>query len=898
MTQRLLQQEAILVALAGSATVVTAGERLARATQWAHAESQQAAGREAWLRPAVLPWQAFLRELWTQIAAIAPAEPQALQLLSSLQAGAAWEDAVRESGGADGLLQPRAAAEAAQESWTLCHSYQLDPARFAGSGSVDAEAFSVWAQAFTARSRREQWLDAARLPEALGARFAQHRERLPKRVVFAGFHEWTPQQQVFLDNLQAAGCETQRLMLDTGRSVDARRLACADGEEELRRAALWAAALLERNPASRIGIVVRDLAGSGASLKRALDDALCPSARLGADTDRPYNLSLGGSLSDASVIHDALLLLSLFTSTAVDFSVVGQVLRSPFLCAAESERSARLRFELSLRAGSVQLPLRRVLVQARERDDIPEFTAALAAAVKWQEAQPRRQLPSAWARDLADVLRVLGWPGERSHDSNEHQAIEAFRGVLGELAGFDFLAAPLGLREAVARLGQLAAQQVFQPASADAPVQVMGALEATDLAFDHLWISGWSDDVWPASPRPDPLIPIRVQREHDMPHASARRELEFAERLTKGLLRAAPDVVVSFPQRDADRELRPSPLISGLPELDSGQLPQRAVLPYTFLLQTQAPLLATLDDHMGPAVTIYKTGGGTGVLKSQAACPFQAFARYRLHAKRVPVPAPGLDPAERGSLLHAVLYRLYGELTDQAAIIAKDSAALEAIVRRSVAAALAEARGKQPDVFTQRFLALEHARLSELVGEWLEQERAHTPFSVAQREFDAEIQIGPLTLHTRVDRLDRLSGGGHAIVDYKTGDAKPGGWLGERPDEPQLPCYAVTAGDEIAALLFAVLRPGEAAYRGYARSSSLSAGVRGFDDPKFRPDDCESWEALLDHWRRVLTQLADDFAAGHAEVAPKDRNSTCRVCDLAALCRIDEIEALGDLPDD
>lgn len=899
MTQRLLQQNAILAALADGATVVTAGERLVRAVQWAHAESQQAAGRRAWLRPEVLPWQPFLTQLWTQITAAAPAESQALQLLSAAQAGAAWEDAVRQSGSADGLLQPHAAAEAAQEAWTLCHSYRLDPARFASSGSVDAEAFSTWAAAFSARSRREQWLDAARLPEELGARLAQCRERLPKRVLFAGFHEWAPQQQVFLENLLKAGCEAQRLMPDAGRAVKARRVACADNEEELRQAALWAGALLERDPALRIGIVVRDLAASGERLKRALDDALCPSARLGVETERPYNISLGRSLSDAPAIHDALLLLNLFTSTALEFSAVGQVLRSPFVRAAEIERAARQRFELSLREGSAQLPLRRLLAQTRERDDIPEFTAALAAAVKWQEVQSRRQLPSVWARGFAEVLRALGWPGERRHDSTEHQAIEAFRSVLGEFARFDLLGTALGVREAVVRLVQLAAQEIFQPASADAPVQVMGVLEATDLAFDHLWISGWSDDLWPASPRPHPLIPVRVQREHDMPHASARHELEFAERLTAGLLRAAPEVIVSFPQRDADRELRPSPLISGLPELDAGRLPQRAVLPYACHLQAQAPVLATLDDHMGPVITIYKkTRGGTGVLKSQAACPFQAFARYRLHAKLVPVPAPGLDPVERGSLLHAVLYRLYAELMDQAAIIAQDSTALEAAIRNCVTAVLGEARRTQPDVFTERFLALEQARLSRLVGEWLEQERMRTPFNVEQREFDAEVRIGPLELHTRVDRLDRLPGGGYAIVDYKSGDTQPGAWLGERPDDPQLPCYAVTAGEEIAALLFAVLRPGDCGYRGYARSSGLAAGVRGFDDPRFRPDDCEDWEALLARWRRVLTRLADDFAAGHAEVAPKDRNSTCRMCDLAPLCRIDEIEALGDPPDD
>ncbi|MDE2274621.1 MAG: hypothetical protein KGL00_10550 [Gammaproteobacteria bacterium] len=47
----------------------------------------------------------------------------------------------------------------------------------------------------------------------------------------------------------------------------------------------------------------------------------------------------------------------------------------------------------------------------------------------------------------------------------------------------------------------------------------------------------------------------------------------------------------------------------------------------------------------------------------------------------------------------------------------------------------------------------------------------------------------------------------------------------------------------------------------------------------------------------MLENLAAAYAAGAAQVAPKNRNVTCRRCHLAALCRIDEFEALGD-PED
>lgn len=901
MTQRLLQQEAILAALTDGAAVVTAGERLSRTVQWAYAEAQQAAGRLAWERPKVLPWHAFLANLWTagETSLSGEAASRAVpNLLAATQAEALWENVIRTSVAVPGLLQPRAAAQAAQEAWELCHSYRLDPASFSDSGNVDAERFSAWATAFRERCRHDGWLDGGRLPHQIGMWIHEGTLPSPQRVVFVGFREWAPQQQEFLQDLRNAGCEAERWVVDAEPPKGARRVTCVDAEQELCAAARWAGALLEQDPAMRIGIVVHDLAACRERLKRALDEALCPSARLGGQAARPYNLSLGRPLADSPVIHDALLLLEMLTQVEPDFDSVSQLLRSPFVRAAESEHAARTRLELRLRNGSNQIPLSRFVEQVRAQGDLPDLTAALDAASQWRRAQPKRLLPSAWARGFAEVLRVLGWPGERTHDSAEHQALESFQSALSGLARLDMLAETQAMGEAVSRLTRLAAQDIFQPAAEDTPVQVLGVLEATDLYFDHLWIAGWSDDVWPASPRPNPLIPVNVQRQHGMPHASAQRELEFAQRLSAQLLCAAPDVIVSTPQLDADRELSPSPLIAALPEVGMEQVPQRVGFTYAQLLQRAAPPMETLDDSRGPALSIYKVRGGTGVLKSQAACAFQAFARYRLGAEPMRAPGPGLDVAKRGSLLHRVLYHLYGELTDQAAIASRDDTALEAVIRRSVEAVLREARSGQPEIFNPRFLALEQERLSHLIREWLQQERERAPFSVKQRELNREITVGLLQLNTRLDRLDRLADGGYAIIDYKTGDTKPAAWQGDRPDEPQLPCYAITAAEDISAVLFAVLRPGGTGCRGFTRHPGIAPAVPGFDELRHPPNDCENWQALFEHWRSVLTALAGDYAAGAAEVAPKDRNRTCRVCHLANLCRIDEVQALGEPGDD
>lgn len=899
--QRIWHESRLVRALAEGAMVVTASERLARAVQLAYAQTRSRAGDLVWEQPRVLSWQAFLAEMYRacqDAALLTESTPKLPDLLSPGQTQLVWEKVIRASDPAETLLQPAAAAKAAQDAWLLCHAYRLKLSDLAGSGALDTEQFLGWAANYQHRCHNAGWLDAARLPDLLAEWSLSRRIAVPSAMVFAGFDEWTPQQEHLLQCLRDAGCHVEVPGMDGDLPpVNARRLSCNDSDAELEAAARWAGALLSRDANSRIAIVVRDLGSCRERLARSLDQVLCQPACTSGTETRPYNLSLGRALIEWPVIQDALLLLRT-AQGRVDFSAASQLLRSPFLRGADSERAARSRFELDLRDGPEQMSLTRLAALAHERAGVPELSIALNDCLGWKSGQSHTQLPSSWAGGFAALLQRAGWPGERTRDSIEYQTVDAFQEALGTLAKLDAFLGAIDLGEALQQLAQILRQRVFQPQAADVPIQVLGLFEMAGLQFDHLWIIGLSDDVWPASPRPDPLIPVRLQRQHDMPHASANRELAYARRITSRLLASAPEVIASAPLRDADQDLRASPLLAQLPETTLAELPQHTVPDYADMLQAHAPTLDKLDDAQGSRLNAAAAGGGTGILKAQSACPFQAYARYRLGAEPMNVPEPGLSAAERGSLLHDVMYRLWGELAAHSTLLAQSADVLQTLIERQVRAALGAAGANQPDVFTPRFIEIEHQRITRLVSEWLEIERARLPFAVVQRELKQQIEIGPLQLNTRVDRIDRLADGSHAIIDYKSGDARPAAWNSERPDEPQLPCYAVSSAEDVGAVLFGILRPGETGYRGYTRADDIIPGLPAFERIRNPPDGCGDWKALFDHWRQALDGLATAFAAGHAAVAPKDRNRTCSYCHLATLCRIDETQQAGDSDDE
>jgi hypothetical protein len=125
------------------------------------------------------------------------------------------------------------------------------------------------------------------------------------------------------------------------------------------------------------------------------------------------------------------------------------------------------------------------------------------------------------------------------------------------------------------------------------------------------------------------------------------------------------------------------------------------------------------------------------------------------------------------------------------------------------------------------------------------------------------------------------------------------GWLGERPDDPQLPAYALAAGDEVNAVAFACLKKGKLGFLGLAREEGLLPDVGTVDKHRAGGKLHASWGELLEAWRNATAELAREFANGEARVDPKKRFASCTYCELGALCRISERRgAAADEDDD
>ena len=890
---QLADSEDILVKLSQGMTVITGNQRLAHVFRQQFDQAAILKDAKVWPTPDILPWHGWLQRFWEE-SLISGEVPEAGQLLAPQQERALWQELLSS----DLPFQPMGkTAVQVQKAWQLLWEWHLPQNESIFQYNEDSRLFWKWQLLFQRTCQQKGWLSASCLPDKLQQYFEQGILLPPDELVLIGFDELNPQQLALLEIFNRSGCHVQWLQLNPKISEIA-QLACTDRRQEARLMARWVRQRLEDNPAAQIGIVAPDLSDMREIIVHALDDILIPSTFHPGypQQERPYNISLGKPLATFPLVTTALKLLDLL-KPAISLSDISQLLLSPFIGGWAQESSARALLDVQLReTGEPSISIGTLAYYASHTSHsyaCPVLAKKLETLAGWLSTCSRREHPEQWVRHFDHLLRTMGWLEGYSLSSEEYQTLEAWRTLLAELATLDWVRGEISLSDALSQLWQMARERIFQPQTGVAPVQVLGPLEAHSLQFDYLWMMGLHDGIWPASPQPNPFIPLPLQRNHALPHSSEQRELLVTRLFMQRIVTSADQVVLSYPQRNGDEELRASPLIKGYPAVAVSALSASKMTSWREMIHNHLQLSELLHDP-APVLEQTATKGGSYIFKLQAACPFRAFAELRLGARPLGQIQFGLSAMTRGNVLHRIMEKVWEKLDSHEQLITLPDNALNELVLDQVHEVIHMTAHHYPQTFSQRFREMEIKRLHRQIMAWLALEKERLPFRVIAREKKYELTVGALSIQLKIDRIDEIESGRQLIIDYKTGRAKASQWLGNPPDEPQLPLYSLVFPDDLAGIAFAQIRAGRMAFSGITIEEGLLPEVKSYE--KFSQNrEIGDWSQLLNHWREALERLSDSFCRGEAAVNPKRYPATCTYCALQPLCRITELALSGEV---
>jgi ATP-dependent helicase/nuclease subunit B len=854
----------LLAAVAAGRTVLAPNTELADALFDAVQRVHRDAGDEVWPTPKVHDYSSWLREQHGQrqlADAVAP------RLLTEVEERELWRTVIDTAQIGTDFLDPAGAARAARRARRTLFEYAIPIEALDAAHSEECAAFLQWNRAFERRCRALGCVSADSLLRGAGAPGVD--------IDWIESPQWRPAARRWLEQhgrvLPPQRQNHAELSIVKAPSPAAELAAMAD----------WARTRLAQ-AGFRAWIYIPDLNRRRAEVVDAFDAALAPQryALRGAAHAAPYALAGGTPLADYAPVRAALELLAA-SSGNVPFVQFSALLRAPELQDSDADASSAARLDAALRgraSSDADLPSWLDLAERVARSEQIGAWAAvqrLRAAHRLLSDLHGARLFSEWVAVWLGALKIGPWANQGRWSSIEYQAAERFRELLASLSIGDAVFGSHTRDSAQRILARAARETAFQVQTGVPAIWVSGQLLDPWLEYGGLWVSGCDDEQWPPPVAPVALLPVGVQRQYGVIPASAESQLALAIDLQSRWRARANQCVFSLADTSANSSSMPSPLLPrSVPvDLAMAATPQ----PHWLNMLERAPALESLWDEQAPPHAKNERTRGVATLRAQSRCAFRGFAETRLDAQPLDQPVPGFNERERGELVHQALQHVWTTLGDSNAL----QALLPDAEKRLIDAASARAvesvcQRRDPG---RRWRQREGIRLQNLLSKWLQLERTRAPFAVEALEGRDQIaRFGGLEFRVRIDRVDRLLDGARVLIDYKTGAADPD-WRGERPDNPQLPVYALLSPDALVAVAYGKVNAAESGF--------VAESERGEIFPRTRRSELEgmgSFAELIQVWSRRIERIAAEFGAGRAEVAPTIK--ACQSCKLQGLCRV------------
>ncbi len=622
----LITLDDVLLQYCSNGRIVTANERLA--TALLDAFERRARGGVDLPTPQVSTLDEYLRERYAEL-------PPSLSrtLLSAEAQRLVWLELTPELPDIDfDALYARVA-----DAWRVMYDWQLSSLLDQFDDNENHRLYRDWAQFYLRAARQRGWITESEVPAAI--EFAVREGHLAAEpLLLLGFDVVPPSVERMLDAYRSAGATIHRFEPTHPKNAHVVTASCADADQELRAAIHWAkSALTEAREPLSICIAVPNLVESHDRVVRQLDAILRPDDAEPSAATSPYNVSGGVSLGVVPVVADALDFLD-WLFEPFHHARIDALLRSPFLQLARASAADGERPEwsdASRYAGLAPHSPLRDIVRLASRVGLLDLKDAVAVA--------------------RHLLSLAGWPDSGRLSSESYQAYRSFEALLDELAGNSNFAQPRHFAATIGQLRLAADRRLFAPERPRAAIQVLGYLETIGLEFTHLWVTGLTHLDWPGSPSPTPFIPMRHLRAASVSRSDVGGEVAFARRLMAHWRAAAGSLALSHPLVRNDVPCRGSALLQELDPTEAFEIvgPELA-LSHPYLVGHIA--LSQYDNlEVGPVDVERLRHHGTGIIRDQSACPFRAFARYRLHAlqHRRPPFVPEHDRSGRSGSLGA-----------------------------------------------------------------------------------------------------------------------------------------------------------------------------------------------------------------------------------------------------
>ena len=745
---------------------------------------------------------------------------------------------------------------AVSQAWRLYVEWNLQQVKRDLKITINGRVFVRWVEAFQQYCEELEVITQPELPGLITQSVTDGVWETDRVTLFA-VRELSPRRRELLNQLKRVGCEVTSMEPELRERGEVNVLGFASSSRECSAVAGWALEQFKKLPAnSRIGIVVPSVNSDALFIRRNFEAAFfdCHSV------DTVVNIGSGYPLRETRLCQDILKFLE-WTAGPLSADEVLQLGRSPYLTGLKIPPTLSNRY------------YDRFDFKYYLRKQEPE----LRSQIKFFASHEYKNSIHTYVTQLVQTLNSLGWAADKDTEINRRVRTEILK-VFGEVIKLSPLVGAVDWRSFVHHVRFALRSHTLSHEARYAPIQVLSREQSIGLQFDALWIAGNGENQWPPPLRPNPMIPISVQREAQIPRTTYPKVLEWAQWLTQLWSQSSPTVLFSYfdeEQGDSQEEIAVSPLLADEPEVALERVLTKSEIvahdhPWAQVeLQEDAKREYFADK--GTAVLLTTKKFSTSILRNQSLCPFKAWSIHRLGLEDPPSPHRFPDAMDRGNLVHKIIEELLQNNKNKTQI----AEITEEFIKKTIASILADMTRDLPQLLIDN----ECIRLKNIIKDWIDFESSRDEFEVMEIEQKHSIEIEGVEFTYRIDRMDKLTDDRVLVIDIKTGNASRASWHFPRLRDTQMPLYAI-ASSQCDGIAYLPIRQGKSIkFSGYGAPEITTKDI-GTTDNIFGKPFGETKLA----WRQYIEEMINNYLAGNAQVDPV-KADVCDHCHLMNLCR-------------
>ncbi|MCD6047420.1 MAG: hypothetical protein K0S08_1067 [Gammaproteobacteria bacterium] len=753
-----------------------------------------------------------------------------------------------------------ALAKLAEEAWWLTQHWQIPVDVLGKSSYQNTQWFYQVLEKFQAYCQKNQCLDEAQALSLLVAKPGMLSDCFKeKQVGFYGFFELTPLQKKLLSLV--SGKLIEQVITINHDSPPVLAFCFKNAEEELEAALRWAVEFHQQNLTQKISLVIPDLAQCKGQVESLLFQL---------SGQQIWNFAAPELLFSQALVQAALDVITQNAQKEILLNALISLLHNPYWGGAVNEDFAHIQLICKLRDLQVGKIDRDTLLKASGPWPVLNHHLNL---IYCSPELSKRSL-SDWVSYWQGLLTQIGFPNEKILTEAEKLIFQQWQQLLQAVAELFPWQKHFGLQEALSLLKTLA-QKTFLPLTkSNHAIHISGVVDALQQSTDHLWLINATHGNVPFSVHANLLLDKKLQFQYGIWGVNQALQDQWARDCYDKLQASCHHFTVSY-AKESQGKIN----TSAFPFLDFTNYTAEEHVE-TFLDQCSAAQDKNFSQVPLPWQESFIPGGASA-LKSQRACPMQAFGRFRLKISALPEPSLGLTPIERGNVMHRALHLIWQQLQSQANLLSLSPETLQALIEKIIPLALKEIDWSRRKLLPKTLMELETQYLISQIRQWLALEATRPPFKVHALEKAMEIKFANKDWRLRVDRIDELEEGKYILIDYKTGLVSTKAWQLEVLSDPQLPFYVVVNELALDGIAFAELSVHHLRMVGISRET-YTMGELGV------LKKIDNWSELKGQWHTAVEELAQAFINSEARCEPQEGRLTCERCDLLSFCRVFE----------